>query len=60
MAWATDRIFSTPECVGYVESRERIYISNYNRFPVDLAPADDFISVLDMNGEIIKLRWITG
>ncbi|MFC2112929.1 SMP-30/gluconolactonase/LRE family protein [Bacteroidota bacterium] len=58
--WETDTVFQTPESVVYDALRDRLYVSNYNRFPRDLASTNDFISALDLDGNIVKLKWITG
>ena len=59
-AWETGPVFSTPESAVFDAKRDRIYISNFNTFPRDLEAADDFISVLDLDGNILNLKWITG
>jgi len=59
-AWETEPVFSTPESAVFDARRDQIYISNFNKFPRDLESADDFISVLDLDGNILKLKWITG
>ena len=59
-AWETEPVFSTPESAVFDAKRDQIYISNYNTFPRDLESADDFISVLDLDGNILMLKWITG
>jgi len=59
-AWETEPVFSTPESAVFDAKRDRIYISNFNTFPRDLEAADDFISVLDIDGNILNLKWITG
>jgi sugar lactone lactonase YvrE len=58
--WETDSVFSTPESAVFDSKRDQIYISNFNTFPRVLASADDFISVLDLDGNILKLKWISG
>jgi sugar lactone lactonase YvrE len=59
-ALETEPVFSTPESAVFDAKRDQIYISNFNTFPRDLESADDFISVLDLEGNILKLKWITG
>ena len=59
-AWETEPVFSTPESAVFDAKRYQIYISNFNTFPRDLESADDFISILDLDGNILKLKWITG
>ena len=59
-AWETEPVFATPESAVFDAKRNQIYVSNFNKFPMDLAAADDFISVLDPEGNILKLKWITG
>ena len=58
--WETEPVFSTPESAVFDAERDQIYISNYNTFPRDLESADDFISVLELDGNILTLKWITG
>jgi len=59
-AWETEPVFSTPESAVFDAKRNRIYISNFNTFPRDLESANDFISVLDLDGNVLRLKWITG
>lgn len=59
-AWETEPVFSTPESAVFDAKRDLIYISNFNTFPRDFESADDFISVLDLDGNILKLKWISG
>jgi sugar lactone lactonase YvrE len=59
-AWETEPIFATPESAVFDAKRNRIYVSNFNTFPRDLDAADDFISILDPDGNILRLKWITG
>lgn len=58
-AWESEAVFKTPESVVYDSLRHRLYVSNYNRFPRGEV-ADDCISILDMEGRVVELRWITG
>lgn len=58
-AWESEAVFKNPESVVYDSLRHRLYVSNYNRFPGGEV-ADDCISILDMEGRVVELRWITG
>lgn len=59
-AWETDGVFYKPESVVYDEIRKQLYVSNYNKFPTAIEPADDFISIVNLKGKLVELRWITG
>lgn len=58
--WETNAIFSKPESVVYDEVRDQVYVSNYNKYPAAIDSADDFISIVDLEGRIVELKWITG
>ncbi len=58
--WETGKSFRTPESVVYDKTRALLYVSNYNRFPAEMDSANDCISVLDLEGNIVESEWITG
>ena len=57
--WVTDRIFETPESVIYDKQGNVIYVSNISGSP-QAKDGNGFISKLNINGEIEKLKWIEG
>lgn len=58
--WETDTIFSGPESVVYDSVREFLYISNLRRYRNrDPYYGDDFISRINLKGEVVDLKWIT-
>ncbi len=57
--WATPRVLKTPESVYYRAKNNRIYVSNINGKPA-AEDGNGFISLLNENGKIIKLKWATG
>jgi len=57
--WATDTLMSTCESVIFDEERNVLYVSNINSGPGD-KDGNGFISKLSSEGEILKLKWITG
>lgn len=59
MVWETDRVFKTPESALYDEERDQIYVSNVNGKPTD-KDNNGFISILNTDGSIKELKWITG
>lgn len=60
--WETDKILLTPESVVFDESRNFLYVSNFNVQGGFLAKGDtsrdEFISKVSLDGEIINLKWI--
>lgn len=59
--WETDPVFSFPESAVYDPTRDLLYISNIG--PTDsnnLESGDGFISKMNLKGEVIELKWITG
>jgi len=57
--WQTPAKFSTPESICWDESRGVCYVSNINGQPGDV-DGNGFISRINLDGEILDLRWITG
>jgi hypothetical protein len=57
--WETDPILKTPESVYFDKARNQIYVSNINGKPT-VKDGNGFISLLEKDGTIKKLEWITG
>jgi len=57
--WETEKVFKTPESVLYDSDREQIYVSNINGKPTG-KDNNGFISILDTNGVVNKLKWVSG
>ena len=57
--WETDTIFRTPESVRYHPGQNLLYVSNVNSTP-GVDEANGFISLMDTEGKIIQLKWVSG
>ena len=57
--WETERVLKTPESVLYDQIRDQIYVSNINGKPTE-KDGNGFISLLDREGNIKNLKWVTG
>jgi len=57
--WETPVQFLTPESVLYDSQRKIFYVSNYNNLTSG-ETADDFISKVNSNGQIVELKWVSG
>lgn len=57
--WETDPFLKTTESVFYDSVRNQIYVSNINGKPTD-KDGNGFISLLNTDGTIKVLQWITG
>ncbi|GMT44892.1 MAG: ATP/GTP-binding protein [bacterium] len=57
--WVTKKVLKVPESVFYQAKNKLIYVSNINGKP-SAKNGNGFISLLNENGQIIKLRWATG
>jgi len=57
--WKTQHVFKVPESVLYLPKTGFIYVSNVNGKP-SAKDGNGFISLLNENGKIIKLKWATG
>jgi len=57
--WETDTVLLTPESVLYDSVNGVIYVSNVNQEPWKKT-GDGFISKLDMDGNVISLKWVEG
>jgi len=57
--WESDTLLRTPESVLIDRERNILYVSNVNLNPWE-KDGNGFISKLDMNGNIIELKWIEG
>lgn len=59
LVWETEKVFKTPESALYDAERNQIYVSNING-KATAKDGNGFISILDTNGVVKKLRWISG
>ncbi|MEJ2594357.1 MAG: ATP-binding protein [bacterium] len=59
MVWQTDQILKTPESVAFDAKNKRMYVSNVNGKPLD-KDGNGFISVLNPDGSVKQLKWVTG
>ncbi len=57
--WATEPVFSIPESVCWDFDREILYISNIAGSPGE-KNGEGFISRVSIDGEVKKLKWVTG
>lgn len=57
--WSSDTLFRTPESVIYDKVDHVFYVSNVNLKPWE-KDGNGFISMLNREGKIINLKWITG
>lgn len=62
--WETNPVFQAPESVVYDHNRDVLYASNFNDKGGFRQAGDtiknEYISKIDLNGNIIKLKWIEG
>ena len=57
--WATEQVFDVPESVYWDFDREILYVSNIAGNPGE-KDGEGFISRLSIDGEVRKLKWVTG
>lgn len=58
--WLIDKGLEGPETVTYDPKRKQLYVSNYNwRTPVE-QEGTDYLSLISLEGKIVKEKWITG
>lgn len=57
--WETEKVLKIPESVLYDEIKDQIYVSNINGKPT-VKDGNGFISLLDREGNIKNLKWVTG
>ncbi|WP_236587898.1 NHL repeat-containing protein [Marivirga aurantiaca] len=57
--WETDTVLTTCESVLFDENNNRLFVSNINGQPLE-KNGQGFISILNMDGSIKNLKWITG
>ncbi|HPR31071.1 MAG TPA: hypothetical protein PLK12_03205 [Prolixibacteraceae bacterium] len=57
--WSTSQGFETPESVLYDPEMEMVYVANMGT-ERDQNTSDGFLSLLDLNGQIENIKWITG
>lgn len=58
LKWASDTLLTTSESVIYDQKREVLYVSNIAGVP-DETDGVGFISIVDLDGKITNLNWIT-
>lgn len=58
--WTSDTLLRTPESVFYNKAKNEIYVTNMNSIHDKAADQDGFISVLNIQGKINNLKWVTG
>lgn len=57
--WETEAVFSGPESVVYDPVRDLLYVSNLRKNPEgDIFYGNEFVSKVNMKGEVIDLKWI--
>jgi sugar lactone lactonase YvrE len=57
--WATDSVFEVPESVCWDSERKILYVSNISGSPTG-KDSTGFISRVSIDGDVRKLKWITG
>lgn len=57
--WVTPQVLKTPESVFYNAKDNVVYVSNINGKPSAI-DGNGFISLLNPDGKILKLKWVTG
>ncbi len=57
--WETKKVLNVPESVIFDKKRKRIYVANINGKPSE-KDGNGFISILDLSGNVKKLKWIKG
>ncbi len=57
--WVTKRVLKVPESVLYLPKNKLIYVSNINGKSLK-KDGKGFISLLNEDGQIVKLQWATG
>jgi len=58
-AWSTEPVLKIPESVLFDQTNNRCYVSAINGHP-ERKNGEGFISIMDKQGNIIKLKWATG
>lgn len=57
--WKTEPLLEVPECVLYNPADNLLYVSNVSGNPLE-KNRKGFISQVDVNGQIVELKWATG
>ncbi|UXX78820.1 hypothetical protein N7E81_15800 [Reichenbachiella carrageenanivorans] len=57
--WETDTVLTTSESVIYDPFRKVLYVSNINGVPPTAKDNDGFISIINTDGTVATLKWIT-
>lgn len=58
-AWESEAVFKVPESVFHDAERDVLYVSNIDGKPTDM-DGNGFISKVNTQGEVIKLKWVEG
>jgi hypothetical protein len=56
--WETDTVFSGPESVVYDSIRDLLYVSNFTKKIKDNQTGTEYISKVNIEGEVVDLKWI--
>ena len=56
--WETEPIFSGPESVVFDSARNYLYVSNFKPSNSNKIAGSEFISKVDLKGNVIELKWI--
>jgi len=58
--WESDTLLKTCEAVRYNKEKGVIYVSNIGNVPTDEKDNDGSVSIINLDGEILKKHWVTG
>ncbi len=58
--WETDTLLKTCEAVRYNKKEGVIYVSNIGNVPTNEKDNDGSLSIINLNGKILKKNWVTG
>jgi sugar lactone lactonase YvrE len=60
LLWETAPVFLTPESIQYDRERDLLYVSNLDRAFAGKREPSGFLSKMNLAGEIVELKWVTG
>lgn len=60
MSWQTEKEFLIPESILYDDKREVIYVTNFDQMNMGNPAISQYISKLDLEGNIIEKEWVKG
>ena len=55
--WESEKVFKTSESVLYDSKRNVLYVSNFDQFNMGNPRAQQFISKVNLDGKVEKLKW---